>query len=122
MILPAETHAEKEGTVTHPDGRLQRMRPSVPHPGNTRPGWQVLAELAARLGDETEIDSASEALAQLASEVPFYAGLTLDEIGGRGVRWQERDAAASAFPAWDGPSAVARPSSPRRRARPRTGI
>ena len=105
VILPAETHAEKEGTVTHPDGRLQRMRPSVPHPGNTRPGWQVLAELAARLGDETEIDSASEALAQLASEVPFYAGLTLDEIGGRGVRWQERDA-AGAFPASDAPSAA----------------
>ena len=41
--------------------------------------------------------------------MPFYAGLTLDEIGGRGVRWQERDA-ASAFPALDVPSAAA-PSS-----------
>ncbi len=90
VIFPAESHAEKEGTVTHPDGRIQRVRPSVPHPGSIRPGWQVLAELAARLGDETGIDSASEALEALASEVPFYAGLTLDEIGGRGVRWQER--------------------------------
>ncbi|MGI9020936.1 MAG: NADH-quinone oxidoreductase subunit NuoG [Solirubrobacterales bacterium] len=97
VIFPAETHAEKEGTVVHPDGRIQRLRPSVPHPGDTRPGWQILAELAARLGDETQIDSASEALEQLASEVPFYAGLTLEEIGGRGVRWQEREAAKS-FP------------------------
>ncbi len=32
--LPAESHAEKEGTVTHPDGRLQRVRPSVPRPGS----------------------------------------------------------------------------------------
>ena len=94
VIFPAESHAEKEGTVVHPDGRLQRIRPNIPHPGDARPGWQILAELAARLGDETGIDSAEEALEALASEVPFYAGLTLDEIGGRGIRWQDRPAAA----------------------------
>ena len=94
LVLPAETHAEKEGTVTHPDGRLQRLRASVPHPGEVRPGWQWLAELSARLGDETGIDSAPEALAAVASEVPFYAGLTHEEIGGRGVRWQGRPAAS----------------------------
>jgi NADH-quinone oxidoreductase subunit G len=38
------------------------------------------------------------ASAQLFAAVPFYAGLTLDEIGGKGVRWQAREAAA-AFPA-----------------------
>ena len=37
------------------------------------------------------------ATAQLMQAVPFYAGLTLEEIGGKGVRWQERDA-AGAFP------------------------
>ena len=98
VVFPAESHAEKEGTVVHPDGRLQRLRPSIPHRDETRPGWQVLAELAALLGDETGIDSAPEALAQLASEVPFYEDITPEEIGGRGVRWQERPA-ASAYPA-----------------------
>ncbi len=98
VFLPAESHAEKEGTVTHPDGRIQRLRPSVPHPGDTRHGWQWLAELAFRLGHETGIDSSSEALEGLAADVPFYAGLTHEEIGGAGVRWQEREA-ASAFPA-----------------------
>ena len=93
VVFPAETYAEKEGTVTHPDGRLQRLRPSIPHPGDVRPGWQVLAELAALLGDETGIDSAEEALTAIAAEVPFYAGLTPEEIGGRGIRWQEREAA-----------------------------
>ncbi len=96
VFFPAETHAEKEGTVTHPDGRVQRVRPSVPHPDETRHGWQWLAELAARLDHETGIDSAPEALAALAADVPFYAGLTHEEIGGGGVRWQER-AQASAW-------------------------
>jgi NADH-quinone oxidoreductase subunit G len=59
--------------------------------------WEVLAELSALLGDETGIDSAEEALAAIASEVPFYAGITPEEIGGRGVRWQDREA-ASRFP------------------------
>jgi NADH-quinone oxidoreductase subunit G len=97
VVFPAEFYAEKEGTVTHPDGRLQRLRPGVPHPGLVRPTWQVLAELSALLGDETGIDSAEEALAAIAAEVPFYAGITPEEIGGTGVRWQQRDAAAS-FP------------------------
>jgi NADH-quinone oxidoreductase subunit G len=105
VVFPAESHAEKEGTVTHPDGRLQRLRPSIPHPDNVRPGWQVLSELAARLGDETDIDSAPEALTALTAEVPFYAGLTPEEIGGRGIRWQECEA-SSAYPRT--PEAVSR--------------
>ena len=50
--------------------------PRVPHPGDVRPIWQALAELSAGLGDETGVDSATEVLAALAAEVPFYAGIT----------------------------------------------
>jgi NADH-quinone oxidoreductase subunit G len=103
VVFPAESYAEKEGTVTHPDGRIQRLRPGVPHPGQVRPTWQVLVELSALLGDETGIDSAPEALAAIASEVPFYAGITHEEIGGRGVRWQDREA-ASTFPKAEAPA------------------
>ena len=93
--LPAETHAEKEGTVTHPDGRLQRVRPSVPHPGAVRPVWQALSELLARLGDETGAGTSGEVFSLLAGEVPFYSDVTLDRIGGMGVRWQEIEAPGS---------------------------
>ena len=84
--LPAETFAEKEGTVTHPDGRLQRVRPSVPHPGAVRPLWQALLELSAALGDETGAGTASEVFDLLAAEIPSYNGLTIDDIGGLGIR------------------------------------
>ena len=50
VVFPLETHAEKDGTVTHPDGRLQRVRPSAARPGDIRPNWGVLAELALALG------------------------------------------------------------------------
>ena len=52
------------------------------------------------------------ASAQLFAAVPFYAGLTLEEIGGRGIRWQERPAAASVPAAPAGPFDVGEPVAP----------
>ena len=95
VIFPAESHAEKEGTVVHPDGRLQRLRIAIAHPGEVRPSWAVLAEIARRCGLDTGVTRAHDAFAQLVAAVPAYAGLTLEEIGGRGVRWPERAQAAS---------------------------
>ena len=97
VVFPAEIYPEKEGTVTHPDGRVQRVRQALGRPGEVRPGWSVLAELCERLGAGTGALSSPMVTALIAEAVPFYAGLTLDEIGGDGVRWQDRDA-ASALP------------------------
>jgi NADH-quinone oxidoreductase subunit G len=94
VIFPAGSYAEKEGTVTHPDGRLQRVRQAVAETGATRPSWRVIAELSLRIGNDLDVYDAKEASQQLFDAVPFYAGVTLEEIGGRGVRWQEREAAA----------------------------
>jgi NADH-quinone oxidoreductase subunit G len=90
VIFPAESHAEKEGTVVHPDGRLQRQRIAIAYPGEVRPGWWVLCEIAAACGLDTGVERAGDAFAQLVAAVPVYEGLTLEEIGGRGLRWQER--------------------------------
>jgi NADH-quinone oxidoreductase subunit G len=95
VVLPLETHAEKDGTVTHPDGRLQRVRPSASRPGDIRPNIQVLSELSASLGHDTGVDSQPTAFAALANEVPFYAGIDDVTIGGRGIRWQDTPAAAN---------------------------
>jgi NADH-quinone oxidoreductase subunit G len=110
VIFPAGSYAEKEGTVTHPDGRLQRVRQAVAEAGDTRPGWRVIAELSLRLGTDLDVYDAKEASQQLFDAVPFYGGVTLEEIGGRGVRWQERETAAvgaSASPQQMAPSAEA---------------
>jgi NADH-quinone oxidoreductase subunit G len=94
VVFPAESSAEKEGTVVHPDGRLQRLRSAIKRPGQVRAGWQVLADIAKATSVETGVLTAGMAFRQLVDAVPFYAGLTLEEIGGRGVRWPERDAAS----------------------------
>ncbi|MGA7397332.1 MAG: NADH-quinone oxidoreductase subunit NuoG [Solirubrobacterales bacterium] len=114
VVFPLESHAEKDGTVTHTEGRLQRVRPSAKRPGEIRPGWMVLAELSAAIGHETGIHSGPEALKAITNAVPFYAGLTDAEIGGRGVRWQDRAEAAAFSGLVDGAS---RPEPSSRRGR-----
>jgi NADH-quinone oxidoreductase subunit G len=108
IVLPAESHAEKEGTVTHPDGRLQRLRPNVPHPDEVRPVWQALVELSAALGQELGLHSAEDVFQQLSEEVPFYGSLDYDAIGGMGTRWQERNPGQS----WKPPASGAAIDSP----------
>jgi NADH-quinone oxidoreductase subunit G len=93
VVFPAESYAEKEGTITHPDGRIQRLRQAIGHQGDTRAEWWVLADIAKRLGVDFGVLTGPMVTAQLTAAVPFYAGLTLEEIGGKGVRWQDRDAA-----------------------------
>ncbi len=96
VVLPLETHAEKDGTVTHPDGRLQRVRPSAPRPGSIRPNWGVLAELSLALGHDTNVSSQPTAFEALTNAVPFYSGITDSDIGGRGIRWQDTKARSNA--------------------------
>ncbi|HEX3975771.1 MAG TPA: NADH-quinone oxidoreductase subunit NuoG [Solirubrobacteraceae bacterium] len=103
VIFPAESHAEKEGTVVHPDGRLQRQRIAIAYPGEVRAGWWVLTEIAAACGLDTGVERAGDAFAQLVAAVPFYEGLTLEEIGGHGLRWPERPQAQSMALSADGP-------------------
>jgi NADH-quinone oxidoreductase subunit G len=95
VVLPLETHAEKDGTVTHPDGRLQRVRPAASRPEEVLPNIIVLSELAQKLGLNTGIDSQPTAFAALTEAVSFYRGISDSDIGGRGMRWQDREGATS---------------------------
>jgi NADH-quinone oxidoreductase subunit G len=110
VIFPAESSAEKEGTIVHPDGRIQRLRAAISHPGNVRAGWSVIAELARRCGLDLGVLTSPMAFRQLTEAVPCYAGLTLDEVGGRGVRWPEREQ-ASAMPSGAVPASAGRAQS-----------
>ncbi|MDP9189440.1 MAG: NADH-quinone oxidoreductase subunit NuoG, partial [Actinomycetota bacterium] len=98
IVLPAESYAEKEGTVTHPDGRLQRVRPNVPHPKDVRPGWWILTGLLSALGDDLGIATPEEVFTLACEEIPFYGEIAYEEIGGQGLRWQERDPGSSWTP------------------------
>jgi NADH-quinone oxidoreductase subunit G len=96
VVFPGEAYPEKEGTVTNVDGRVQRLRPAIGRAkgrvSGVRPMWQVIGDVAAACGIDLHAASGAMASAQVFDAVPFYAGLTLDELGGRGVRWPEVNA------------------------------
>ncbi|HWM08605.1 MAG TPA: molybdopterin-dependent oxidoreductase, partial [Solirubrobacteraceae bacterium] len=112
VVFPGEAYPEKEGTVTNVDGRVQRLRVAIGRPkGRTgfsgsgvRPLWQVISDLG-----ELGVVSGAAASKQLFEAVPFYAGLTLEEIGGRGVRWPER---FTDWTPWETSSVDVPPSAP----------
>ncbi|MDQ6822772.1 MAG: NADH-quinone oxidoreductase subunit NuoG [Actinomycetota bacterium] len=95
VVFPAESYAEKDGTVVHPDGRVQRLRAAVARPRQVRAGWSVICDIADRLGLDMRVQNATMAWRQLSNAVPFYAGLTLEEIAGQGVHWPAREQAAT---------------------------
>ncbi len=99
IVFPTESHAEHEGTIVHPDGRVQRLRQAIARPGEVRAGWWILSELAKRLDVDLRVLTGPMASTQLFAAVPFYAGLSLDAIGGKGLRWPAEATAAAAWPA-----------------------
>jgi NADH-quinone oxidoreductase subunit G len=100
VVFPGEAYPEKEGTLTNVDGRVQRLRSAISRPKarsgllgtGVRPIWQVIVDVAQACGTDLRVLSGPIASAQLFAAVPFYEGLTLDGIGGRGIRWPETPA------------------------------
>jgi len=61
VLLPALAWGEKDGTVTNSDRTLSRQRSVLPPPGEARPDWQIIAEVAQRMGFQRAFDYASPA-------------------------------------------------------------
>jgi predicted molibdopterin-dependent oxidoreductase YjgC len=87
VFLPATPFAEKEGTFSNTDRRVQRVRTAQPPRGQSRPDWQIVCDLAlrleARLGRTTakwDYSHPSEVLREMASVNRDYAGVTYERI------------------------------------------
>ncbi len=93
VVLPAVTFAEKEGSMTNIDHHVQAIRRALrPLPG-AKADWEILVELARRLGQPWSYSSPRAVLQEIAANNPFYAGLTWEDLGLQGVRIQEQEVA-----------------------------
>ena len=87
VVLPATSFAEKDGTYTNTDRRVQRGRKAVNPPGGAREDWKILAELSTRMGYPMEYDSPEEIFAEIKRVTPSYGGLTYERIEKEGLLW-----------------------------------
>ncbi len=76
VVLPAQGFAEKEGTVTNLEGRVQKVNRLVAAPGQGRPDWAVFDDLAARMGAAMGLGSAELIAKEIAAVAPAYAGVS----------------------------------------------
>ncbi|MEX1103901.1 MAG: molybdopterin-dependent oxidoreductase, partial [Dehalococcoidia bacterium] len=95
VVLPACSFAEKDGTFTNSERRVQRVRQAIPRVGQSLPDWEIVSEIARRMCAELGIDprqfayeSSSEVFDEMARLTPFLRGLSHERLDGEGgLQW-----------------------------------
>ncbi len=88
LVLPAASYAEKDGTFTSTDRRVQLVRKAIEPIGESRPDWQVLCDLARRMGSKGfEYSSPADVMNEIASLTPIYGGMAYERLDVKGLQW-----------------------------------
>ncbi len=86
VILPGASFAEKDGTFTNGERRVQRVRKAIP-PLAGMAEWEVLCKLSTLMGYPMSYNNPSEIMDEIASLVPIYGGISYDRIEKKGIQW-----------------------------------
>jgi formate dehydrogenase major subunit len=89
VVLPATSWAERGGTVTNTDRRVQRMRPVEKVHDTTEHDLEIVMEVGSRLfgADDFRFDDAEAVFEELRQVCPSYHGMTYDRLGEEGIQW-----------------------------------
>lgn len=87
VVLPAASFAEKDGTFTNTERRIQRVRKAIEPVGNSKADWQILMELMNLWGIKQKYNHPAEIMQEIAGLVPEYAGITYDKLEQVGIQW-----------------------------------
>jgi predicted molibdopterin-dependent oxidoreductase YjgC len=85
--LPSTCFAEKDGTFTNTERRIQRVRKAVEPPGKAREDWKIICEIATKTGYPMAYDGADKIADEIASVSPIYGGISFDRIESVGLQW-----------------------------------
>jgi formate dehydrogenase alpha subunit len=88
VILPAATFAEKDGTFTNTERRIQRVRKAIEPVGNARPDWWIICQIAKKMQSKGfDFSHPSEIMDEIASLTPSYQGISYERIEDIGLQW-----------------------------------
>jgi len=88
VVLPGASFAEKDGTFTSTERRVQRIRKAVEPLGMARSEWRVIGELARRMGySRMNWKSPQEVFREIARVTPIYRGISYERLEGEGIQW-----------------------------------
>ncbi len=86
VVFPAMGFSEVEGTVTNIEGRVLKVNRLAPGPGQSRPDWSILADLASRLGADLGWEIAQQISEEVEELADIYGGVTWERLD-----WEDRD-------------------------------
>ena len=88
VVLPACSFAEKDGTYTNTERRVQRVRKAIDPVGDSRPDWWIVCQIARRLGGKGfDFEHPSQIMAETARLVPQYGGISYERLEAGGLQW-----------------------------------
>jgi formate dehydrogenase alpha subunit len=87
VVLPGVSFAEKYGTFTNTERRIQRIRKAINPPGMAMVDWEIICEIACRMGYEMTYQSVEQIMDEIAKLTPLYAGVSYDRLKNNGLQW-----------------------------------
>ena len=88
VVLAASSYAEKWGTFTNLERRVQLIRPAIPPVGDSRPDWWITCEIAKRMGARGfDYTHPSEIMDEIAELTPSFAGVSFARLEAGGIQW-----------------------------------
>ena len=87
VVLPSASFAEKDGTFSNTERRVQRVRKALEPPGEAKSDWEILCGISNRFGYPMNYASAREIFEEVAQVTPSYAGITYKRIEREGIQW-----------------------------------
>ncbi|BBB89775.1 formate dehydrogenase H [Methylomusa anaerophila] len=87
VVLPGASFAEKDGTFTNTERRVQRVRKAIDPIGNSRADWRIIRDLSNKMGYPMSYNHPSEIMDEMASLSPIYGGVSYDRIDEKGLQW-----------------------------------
>ncbi len=88
LVLPAAGALEQEGTFTNGERRIQRVRPGVRPPGEARPDWSVIRDVAVAMGASWRYQEPADVMDEIARVAPhMFGGVSYDRLGADGLQW-----------------------------------
>jgi len=88
VVLPAATFAEKDGTFTNTERRVQRVRKAIEPIGESKADWQIVCEIAKRLGAQGfDYTIAQQIMEEIASLTPSYGGISYSRLENESLQW-----------------------------------
>jgi formate dehydrogenase alpha subunit len=87
VVFPAAAFAEKDGTFTNTERRIQRIRQALMPPGEAKSDWEIVSALAEKMEKPFGYRSASEIMEEIASLTPIYGGIHFERLDQGGLQW-----------------------------------